>query len=236
MSTYIGRAGAFRLGIAGQLVCLAFSLAVLMLAQGWRVAVACGLVLALAAAFYPAGLRPLTSPRIWIFMVFLLVPAAMLLGTNDTSVGGFGFSSQGVEAGIQMVLRAVGVLTAVSGFAASVSVSELSALLERAGLRGLGFALGVAVNMLPTIQETVVNAYQALRLRGGFRRERLQALKFLLVTVIVNALRHADDIVCAAEARAFSAERAWRQPIEWHWGDVALAVVLLPASLVLLLA
>jgi hypothetical protein len=30
----------------------------------------------------------------------------------------------------------------------------------------------------------------------------------LLITVLSNALRHADDIVCAAEARAFQPERS----------------------------
>jgi energy-coupling factor transporter transmembrane protein EcfT len=134
-----------------------------------------------------------------------------------------------------MALRATIILVTVTGFAATVPVGDLAGLMERAGLKGLGFALGVAVNMLPTVQETVTNAYQALRLRGGFRRQRLQAVRFLLVTVVVNSLRHADDIVNAAEARAFAADRVWLRPIVWRRGDVAVAGILVAASALLLL-
>jgi energy-coupling factor transporter transmembrane protein EcfT len=121
-----------------------------------------------------------------------------------------------------MALRATAIIVAVSGFAESVSISELAMLLERAGLKGLGFALGVAVNVLPLLQETATTAFQALRLRGGFRRARLRAMRLLLVTIIVNSLRHADNIICAAEARAFSPERPVIRRIKFQRGDVVL--------------
>ena len=165
-----------------------------------------------------------------------MAPAALLAGPADWTVAGLAISWQGLEAGAQMALRAAAIVVAVSGFSASVSVSALSGLMERAGLKGLGFALGVAVNMLPTIQESVTNSYQALRLRGGFRRQRWQALRLLLVTVVVNALRHADDVVSAAEARAFSIDHMQPRPVTWSRADVAVAAVLLVAGLAVLLA
>jgi len=223
------------LGTPGYLACLIFSLVMAILAQGWRAGLACGLALALAAVFYHAGLKPLLSGRFWLFLGFLLAPAALFLGPGDLSIGDVIVSRQGLAAGVQMGLRAITILVTVTGFAASVSIGELTGLLERAGWKGLGFALGVAVNMLPTIQETATNAYQALRLRGGFRRQRLQAIRLWLITVIVNSLRQAEEIVSAAEARAFSPDRVWLQPITWHWLDGALAITLLLAALVLLL-
>ncbi|MBS1251585.1 MAG: Energy-coupling factor transporter transmembrane protein EcfT [Anaerolineales bacterium] len=227
-------AGKRRLGTPGYLSCLVFSLIVAVLAQGWRASIACGLSVTLAAVFYPAGLEPLRSRRLWLFVAFLLVPAALLAAPKDLAVGGVSLSRHGLVAGIQMAFRAVTILIAVSGFAASVSVSELSGLLERAGLRGLGFALGVAFNMLPVVRETAANAYQALRLRGGFQRQRLRTLRLLLVTVVVNSLRHADDIVNAAEARAFSPDRARPLPVTRERSDLALAGVLVLLALALL--
>jgi len=229
------RLDGLRLGTPGYLICLLFSLVVATLAQGWRSAVACGLGLVLAAVFYPAGLRPLASRRMWLFLALLMVPSALFLGPGDWVVGPLTLSREGLAAGLQMALRATIILVTVTGFAATVPVGDLAGLMERAGLKGLGFALGVAVNMLPTVQETVTNAYQALRLRGGFRRQRLQAVRFLLVTVVVNSLRHADDIVNAAEARAFAADRVWLRPIVWRRGDVAVAGILVAASALLLL-
>jgi energy-coupling factor transporter transmembrane protein EcfT len=222
-----------RLGTLGHLGCLVFSLAVAVLAQGWRVAIACGLTLALATIFYPSGLRSLPGRRLGLFLALLLVPAA-LFGPGDWTLGRVTLSLQGLVTGTQMALRAITILVAVTGFAASVSVSELSGLLERAGLKGLGFALGVAFNMLPTVQETATNAYHALRLRGGFRRQRWRAIRLLLITVIVNSLRHAEDIVNAAEARAFSITRARPMPLVWRREDMVLAGVLLVVAFALI--
>jgi energy-coupling factor transporter transmembrane protein EcfT len=224
-----------RLGTMGHLGCLVFSLAVAVLAQGWRVAIACGLTLVLAVIFYPSGLRSLPARRLGLFLGLLLVPAA-LFGPGDWTLGRVTLSLQGLVTGTQMALRAVTILVAVTGFATSVSISELSGLLERAGLKGLGFALGVAFNMLPTVQETATNAYHALRLRGGFRRQRWRAIRLLLVTVIVNSLRHAEDIVNAAEARAFSITRARPMPLVWRRSDMAVVGTLLAGALALFLA
>ena len=221
------------LGTPGLVACLIFGIATAIMAQGWRVAIACGLALVLSLVFYPAALSVLASRRYWLFIAFLVLPATLLLGTGTWTVGPVTLSAQGLEMGAQMALRATTLVVAVTGFAASVSVSDLASLLEGAGLQGLGFALGVAVNMLPTIQEMTTNAYQALRLRGGFRRRRLRAFRLLLITIVVNSLRHADDIVGAAEARAFSTVRLQPRRITWRAEDVAIALVLLAAALLL---
>jgi energy-coupling factor transporter transmembrane protein EcfT len=142
------------------------------------------------------------------------------------------FSMAGLAAGVQMALRVLSIMVAVASFASSVSVSDLSQLLERAGLRGLGFALGVAVNMLPTIGRTLTVAYRALRLRGGLRRPWLN-LRLLLVTVVANSLRHADDIVGSAEARAFSPERRSVVPLVWGAADVWAIGILVATTLAL---
>jgi len=223
-----------RLGTPGYLACLAFSLAASMLAPGWNVGVACVLSLALALAFYPAALRVLANGRLWLLVALLLAPACLLGGPPSWALGPLALSQPGLATGLQMGLRALAIVVGVAGFAASVPLSELAGLLERVGLKGLGFALGVAMNVLPVIHERATTAYQALQLRGGFRRQRLQALRLLLVTVVANSLRYADDIVSAAEARAFSLERSRPLPVAWRARDLALAGLL--ASIAVALA
>ena len=223
------------LGTPGYLACLVFSLAASMLAHGWSVAVACALSLALALAFYPVALRVLARARLWLLVALLLVPACLFGGPPAWTLGLLALSQPGLATGLQMGLRALAIVVGVAGFAASVPLSELAGLLERVGLKGLGFALGVAMNVLPVINERATTAYQALRLRGGFRRQRLQALRLLLVTVVANSLRYADDIVSAAEARAFSLERARPLPVTWCGSDLALTGILAGITLALAL-
>ncbi len=227
--------GKLRLGIAGYLSCLAFSLAMVMFASGGHLLLACGVSLALAGAFYRAGLKALCRAWLWGMVAVLIVSSALLEGSADWVVLGLPLSWPGLASGVQMGSRVVAIVVTVSGFTASVSIGELASVLERCGLKGLGFALGVAFNMLPVVQDTATATYHALCLRGGFRRERLRAVRLLVVTIVVNSLRHVDDIVSAAEARAFSSDQSPIQPIQWQRGDLALGGFLLAATLGLLL-
>jgi len=43
-------------------------------------------------------------------------------------------------------------------------------------------------------------------MRGGFRAQWWRGVQLLLLTIISNALRHAEEIVLAAEVRAFRPE------------------------------
>jgi len=133
------------------------------------------------------------------------------------------------------VTRALSIALAAAVFAGTVSVAQMAQLFEGMRLKGLGFALGVATNVLPTIQENMDTSYQAMRLRGGFRSRRLHTLKLLLVTVIAGSLRRGDDIVWAAEARAFDPAQSQGQPIAVARADVALAAAMGALALVLLM-
>jgi energy-coupling factor transporter transmembrane protein EcfT len=149
------------------------------------------------------GLKVVWRWQLWLSLLPLLLLSPFAIGQRDMSLWGIPLSGEGLRAGVYMLLRALTIAVAVGGFVNTVSVDDLVRLFERAGLAGLGFAVGVAFNMLPTLSAEARNAFDAMRLRGGFRRRRILALRTLLVVVLTNALRHADDIVCAAEARAF---------------------------------
>jgi energy-coupling factor transporter transmembrane protein EcfT len=221
------------LGTSAYLACLAFSLAIPMLAQGWRLPLAFAFVLLLAGICFPVGLRILSDWRLLIFLVFVTVPLALLAEPKTISVGGVWLSQQGIADGLRMALRATAIAVGVTGFTASVSVGELSRLLERAGFKGLGFALGVAMNILPVIRDTTTTVYQSMWLRGGFKRRPLYAARLMLVTVVVQSLWHADNIVRAAEARAFSPERIRSAPLSrqphdaWVYAALGVAAVAL---------
>jgi energy-coupling factor transporter transmembrane protein EcfT len=213
-----------------------FALVLAVSTTGTRLVLAVLLVGLLAVAFQRGGLRSLASLRVWAILALMVISASLVIGQADLRVWGVALSHEGVATGAQMALRALAIVVAVTGFAASVSVNEAGGLLERAGFKGLGFALGVAVNMLPTLADTTANAYHAMRLRGGLRRWRLRPVRLLLVTMVANSLRHADDIVHAAEARAFAVDHRRPLPPLWRGRDLALAAGLLATAVLVLVA
>ena len=147
--------------------------------------------------------------RIWMGLCGLLIVTPLVIGEKDLPLPGLplSISTSGLYMGIQMALRALAILVAVLVFSRSASISELSQLFERLGARGLGFAFGVAMNVLPIIQVSARDSFNALRLRGGFKHHRWQAIRLLTVNIMVNSLRHGEAIVAAAESRAFDVNR-----------------------------
>lgn len=194
----------------GYLGCLLGTIGLAAAAPGWWVAGVLITSLVIALWLYPGGLDQLRRRSFWLFAFFLLVGSALFAVGDETGPSWGPFSWAGAATGVQMALRAATILIAVGGFTAAISISEVIVLLERVGLSGLGFALGVALNMLPNIQNTAATALAALRLRGGFRRNRYAAARQLLLVTIANSLRYGEQIVSAAEARAYAPERAAR--------------------------
>ena len=88
--------------------------------------------------------------------------------------------------------------------------------------------------MLPLLQENAHNSFQALKMRGGLRHRRLQSLRLLFISVLVSTLRDAEDIVAAAQARAFRPDQAQRQALITSDQDKPLAIglILLTALLI----
>ncbi|MBM4467481.1 MAG: energy-coupling factor transporter transmembrane protein EcfT [Chloroflexi bacterium] len=221
-------------GTWGHLAFLVWAIVLGILAPGGRLLLVLGLVAVFSALFFQGGLRPIRRLEFWALVASAVLLSPFLIGEKDLFLCGLSLSRQGFWAGLWMALRALSVALAVGGFAYAVSVDEMAWLFEMAGLKGLGFAVGVAVNMLPTLEETARNAYDAMRLRGGFQRERLQTLRMLLVTVIVNALRRGDEVVEAAEARAFRPDGPRREPLPLGRADLILIAVLMALGVGLL--
>ncbi|MBP7570424.1 MAG: hypothetical protein KBA95_10240 [Acidobacteria bacterium] len=212
-------------GIPGRFACLAAVVLAAVGGSGRRAAWALALALVLALACHRPAFRALRAGYAWIMLALLLVPALFLGGEPACGAGPLRLSLPGLALGAEMSARALAILLAAAGFAATVPVVAVAGLLDRFGLPGLGFALGIAVNMLPVLQETTATTWRAFRQRGGFRRRRLRSVRLILVTLVAEALRKAEDVVAAAHARGFGAAR---HPPAVSWGryDAALAATL----------
>jgi len=161
-------------------------------------------VAAWASLMSPDAVHSLKRWRFWFFLASITVISVLAIGGGETvAIAGLNLSRVGLSAGFGMAVRATTIILATAAFARTASIGGLSALFARLGVSEIGFLLGIAVNLVPLIQHTASSALVAMQLRGGFRRKRLEAVKRLVVTILVNTLRHSEDIVCAAEARAF---------------------------------
>ena len=202
-------------GSVGHLVIFLWSLGIVLLTPrrgGFLLACVC---LVLLSLLYPLALRRILRLR-WLILLGFLLVASILFGGGepDRKMWSMPASTENVISGIQMTLRAIVILLAADGMATSMDISEVAGLFERAGLQGLGFSLGVAANMLPNLRQSSMNAWHSLRMRGGMRAQWWRGLQLLLLTVLTNALRRSEDIVLAAEARAFRPDRGRVTPIQ----------------------
>jgi len=204
------------------LVLFFWALAMVMITPPEKLIWAAAVCQVAAAVFYANSFRRLLRRRYLIMMAALMLPTIFFLGEIDQQFWGIGYSSEGLLAALQIGLRFVVVLTAVDGFTSAVDIPQIAGLLERFGLRGLGFSMGVALNLLPGLQQSSHNAWQALQMRGGLRRQWRRGLRLLAITIVTNALRRAEEIALAAESRAFSPECVHPLPLQSGWQDKLL--------------
>ncbi len=216
-------------------VCFVFSIAVAIVCHGWALLAALALCLALAALVYPAGLHVMTRRRTWILLALIVVSSTLVGPDPAWTLGPFGLSLLGAVAGANMVMRALIIIIAVNGLVSTVPIDRIGGVLEHVGLHGLGFAVGVAFNLLPLIERSLVTSWHAMRLRAGLRRP-LTSTRLLLVAAVTSSLRCADEVVLAAEARAFDPRARRTSRFTWRLRVVPLGLALVAAVVVLVWA
>jgi energy-coupling factor transporter transmembrane protein EcfT len=198
-----------------------------MLAPAERLWLLAIVYLFVAGLVFPLSLKRLLKPKRLILWLVLIIPPVFYLGEIDRSLWGIGYSSQGVLASIQFAVRLLVVLVAINGFTAAIDIVSVAGMLERFGLQGLGFSLGVALNLLPTLQQSSLNTWHSLRMRGGLRHQRWRGLQLYVITVMTNTLRRAEEIALAAEGRGFSPEHSRPLPMKkgrWDQFVIILAI------------
>jgi energy-coupling factor transporter transmembrane protein EcfT len=199
----------------------------IMLASQVVLPVVAAVCILVAVLLFPINPRRLFHWRWLLFMLLLSLPPIFFLGDVDQSILGINYSSEGLNAGVQIALRFIVVLIVINGLTGSVEITAIAAILERFGLQGLGFSMGVALNLLPSLQQASMNAWHSLWMRGGLRKQRVRGIRLMFFSIVTNALRRAEEIALAAESRAYSPERSRPLPIVmgiWDWVVIFLAV------------
>jgi energy-coupling factor transporter transmembrane protein EcfT len=171
------------------------------LLSGWYLLGIAALLVTAAVVSAPSARRLLGKARFWLLMLSPLLIAVLVFGELKPPL--FGLTHEELRLTLEMSLRALCLIMALQLLVAGLTVGRLMRWFERRGLKGLGFAFGVAQNMLTILAETAECTYISIRLRGGFRRRPVYALGLFIVTVVASTLSHADQIVHAACARAF---------------------------------
>lgn len=204
---------ALQVGSLGYIAVFVWAFGMVLLVRPTRLLLSAGICLAVEGIIYPREFRRLLRPR-WLLMIVLLSVPPVLWMEPDSYLWRIPISLEGLQLGLHMALRAIVILVAVNGLTASVDISTLAGLFERLGLRGLGFSMGVALNLLPSLRQSATNAWHSLKMRGGLRRQWWRGLQLLAITIITNALRRSEEIALAAEARAFSPEHSRALPVK----------------------
>jgi energy-coupling factor transporter transmembrane protein EcfT len=186
----------------GYLLFTVWGVALALVGRGWQLAALVALELAFGLAWSQEGLRPLRRLRFWVFIATALVLGPFLTPASGLALDRPSLDRSGLSLGLEMAGRALSLTLAFSLGLSALSLSDLVGLFDRLRLRGLGFALGVAVNLLKTLETMARVTFDTIKLRGGLRRP-LVALRLFLVTLVSNTLRYGDQIVDAAAMRAF---------------------------------
>ncbi len=186
----------------GYLLFTIWGLVLALVTHGWWQAALVGVQLVFGLVWSREGLRPLRRLRFWVFIAAALALSPFLTRATGDAGAGVAFNRASLSMGLEMAGRALTLTLAFSLGLSALSLSDLTALFDRLGLRGLGFALGVAMNLLKTLREMAAVTFETIRLRGGLRRP-VMAVRLFLVTLVSNTLRCGDQIVDAASVRAF---------------------------------
>ena len=201
-----------------------------MLVRGWRLAALVAVELLFGLFWNREGLGMLTRWRFWVFVGTAVALGPWLgsrAGLDGADLGAAGLPAwwTGLSLGLEMAARALALMLAFSLGMSALSLSDILAVFDRLHLRGLGFALGVAMNLLATLQEMARTTFETIKLRGGLRRP-LAALRLFLVTLVTNTLRYGDQIVNAASVRAFDPSGGRRRSLSLTRADLVLAATL----------
>jgi energy-coupling factor transporter transmembrane protein EcfT len=211
------------LGTISYLALFLWSLCMVLFAPAEHILQAGGLCLAAAILFYPRSFRRLFRFR-WLIMICLLaIPPIFVFGDTKHYLMGIPYSSEGLITSISIFVRIIVVLVSVDGFTNAIDISTIGNLFERFGFRGLGFTMGIALNLLPSLENAARNTWHSLWMRGGLRKQRWQGIKLLMVTIITNALNRTEQIALAADGRAFDPSEC--RPIPIRKGSLDYMVV-----------
>lgn len=180
-------------------------------------------------------LAPLVLAAVGIFVTNLLFsshnvdPAATVLAT----IGPLRLTDEGLAAAAGLGARVLAIVAVGSAFALTTDATGLADALVQQAHVSPRFAYGAlaAYQAVPRLADDLATIRAARRVRG--LREWHPRI---LIALLVRAIRHADQLALAMDARAFgSGPRTTYRPLRWGAPDIAIGaggVVLLVLALV----
>ncbi|MCI0582637.1 MAG: energy-coupling factor transporter transmembrane protein EcfT [Chloroflexi bacterium] len=170
------------------------------------------------------GLAPLLVAAASIALANLLWSASNAdpTATEVARIGPFRITREAAGVAAALAARVVAIVSVGAVFAQTTDPTRLvDALVQQARVPER-FAYGAlaAYQAVPGLAEDLVTLRQARRIRGlrGWHPR-------LLLGLLVRAIRHADQLALAMDARAFgSGPRTTFRPIHWGWLDAAVGV------------
>jgi len=154
-----------------------------------------GAAIAAIYVFYRRQTSALLNKWLWLGLTLAVVLPVWIVGPPgdlETPRGGTTLPAlfTGLTAAAR-VLTTVSVMLLIGGCLSPAGVSR--ALAHICG-KDIALACAIGVNLLPAVLEMLRRTALAMRLRGGFRRNRIANLKRLLVAVGVQTVRLTEDV------------------------------------------
>lgn len=201
---------------------------------------AAGVIALLAASGSLANVRRLRILFVLVFvMTFIIWTLFYRQGTPWFSFGPISVSEQSLRYAVGMALKLTTFLAVGTLFLSTAKVEEFSYALTRLGMPyKLGFTMTLAFRLVPAFVEAGFTVVQAQRCRGfdfdeGSIFQRVRRYVPVIVPVFIGALRRADNMAMALEARGFQSgrKRTFYQRYSFGGRDVvALFLLLLVAG------
>jgi energy-coupling factor transport system permease protein len=205
-----------------------------------------GAFLAIAAFLATALLGSVPGDRLLVRLAPLLLAAAGIVLTNLLFSGSNGdpaaaevlrlgpirLTAPAVAAAAALGARVVAIVAVGSAFALTTEATTLCDALVQQARVSPRFAYGAlaAYQAVPNLASDLATIRAARRVRG-----LPEWHPRILVSLLVRAIRHADQLALAMDARGFgTGPRSIYRPLRWGWQDVAVAaggVVILVVAL-----
>jgi energy-coupling factor transporter transmembrane protein EcfT len=182
---------------------------------GFYLIVAIGATLSQAFFYTPSGGEPLS-------FIWLLSPSTPVIGALT---GGIRISAQGAVYGFIQAFRILAVVNASAVLVVSTPMSRLIVGLRKMGMPALfAFMITTAVRFVPVLVEEYQTILDSLRARNLINiKHPVRTMEQSFSPLIINVIRHCNQLALAAESRAFDTgrERTSYTEISFSGTDVA---------------
>lgn len=192
-----------------------------------------GIALLIAASGSLPNVRRLRYLFVLVFvMTFIIWSLFYGLGDPWISWGPVKVSQAAVRYAFGMALKLTTFLAVGTLFLSTSKVEEFAYALTRLGVPyKLGFTMTLAFRLVPAFIDAGFTVVQAQRCRGfdfdrGSPWQRLRRYVPVIVPVFIGALRRADNMAMALEARGFQSRRPRTFYQHYHFRLTDLAVLL----------